>query len=199
MSLRVLAAAATLVAAASCSSPKKYEMHGQILGVNRDKLEVLVKHDEIVGLMPAMTMPWKVKTANLLDNLGPGDLIASELEVENNQGVITKVTKLGTAKPDVPKAAAPAAPGITFVHAGDEIPDQAFVDQDARSRTFHELRAGRAAAVTFMYTKCPVPTFCPAMDRQFAEAQALIKQKGSPSACIWCRSASTPSTTPWRS
>ncbi len=33
-------------------------------------------------------------------------------------------------------------------------------------------------AVTFIYTKCPIPTFCPAMDRQFAEAQALIKDKG---------------------
>jgi protein SCO1/2 len=153
-------------------------MRGQILGVNRDKMEVLVKHEEIVGLMPAMTMPWKVRTANMLDNLGPGDLIASELEVENNQGVITTITKIGTAKPDTPAAAVPTRPGIKFVHPGDEIPDQPFVDQDGRTRTFHDVRAGRAAAVTFMYTKCPVPTFCPAMDRQFAEAQALIKQKG---------------------
>ncbi len=38
--------------------------------------------------------------------------------------------------------------------------------------------ASRPIAVTFIYTKCPIPTFCPAMDRQFAEAQALIKEKG---------------------
>ena len=32
--------------------------------------------------------------------------------------------------------------------------------------------------MTFIYTKCPVPTYCPMMDRQFAEAQKLIKEKG---------------------
>ena len=82
MSLALLAAA--LLAAASCSSAKTYEMRGQILGVNRDKMEILVKHEDIAGLMPAMTMPWKVRTANMLDNLGPGDLITSEIEVDDN-------------------------------------------------------------------------------------------------------------------
>ena len=38
------------------------------------------------GLMPAMTMPWKVQTANMLDNLGPGDLITSEIEVDGQPG-----------------------------------------------------------------------------------------------------------------
>jgi protein SCO1/2 len=177
MNFRVVAVLAGLLTAASCSSPKQYEMRGQILAVNRDKMEVLVKHEEIAGLMPAMTMPWKVKTANMLDNLGPGDLITSELEVENNQGVITKITKLGTARPDLPAPGAPAKPGVKFIHPGDEIPDEVFVDQDGRKRTFSDVRGGRAMAITFMYTKCPVPTFCPMMDRQFAEAQTLIKEK----------------------
>ena len=43
---------------------------------------------------------------------------------------------------------------------------------------FDSIRGNRAMAVTFIYTKCPMPTFCPAMDRQFAEAQGLIKDKG---------------------
>ena len=75
MKSRGSALLAALLFAASCSTAKTYEMRGQILGVNRDKMEILVKHDEIPGLMAAMTMPWKVKTANMLDNIGPGDLI----------------------------------------------------------------------------------------------------------------------------
>ena len=59
-------------------------------------MEILVKHDDIPGLMAAMTMPWKVQTASMLDNLGPGDLITTEIVVDNSQGVITKITKLGT-------------------------------------------------------------------------------------------------------
>jgi protein SCO1/2 len=167
-----------LVAAASCSSAKTYEMRGQVLGINRDKLEILVKHEEIEGLMPAMTMPWKVRTANMLDTLGPGDLITSEIEVDNNQGVVTKITKIGTAKPDTPAPGGPAPPGVKYLLPGDEVPNQTFVDQDGRRRDFGAIRGGRAIAVTFIYTKCPIPTFCPAMDRQFVEAQSLLKAKG---------------------
>ena len=174
MRLRAVALLAAL-AAASCSNAKTYEMRGQILGVNRDKMEILVKHEDIPGLMPAMTMPWKVQTANMLDNIGPGDLITSEIVVEDNQGVVTKITKLGTAKPDVP---APAGqPGVKYLMPGDTVPNQAFIDQDGRTRDFAAIRGERAIAITFIYTKCPIPTFCPAMDRQFAEAQSLIKEK----------------------
>jgi protein SCO1 len=178
MNYRVLALLAGLLAAASCSSPKRYEMRGQILAVNRDKMEILVKHEEIPGLMAAMTMPWKVRSASMLDNLGPGDLIASEIEVDDNQGVVTKITKLGTAKPDIPAPGAPAKPGVKFLMPGDVVPNQAFIDQEGRKRDFASLHGERAMAVTFIYTKCPVPTFCPMMDRQFAEAQTLIKEKG---------------------
>lgn len=177
MKSRAVALLVALVAAASCSSAKTYEMRGQILGVNRDKMEILVKHEDIPGLMPAMTMPWKVQAANMLDNLGPGDLITSEIVVEDSQGVVTKITKLGTAKPDAPAPAGPAQPGVKYLAPGDAVPNQTFVDQDGGTRDFKAIRGDRAIAVTFIYTKCPIPTFCPAMDRQFAEAQALIKDK----------------------
>ena len=178
MKFRVVAILALLAAAASCSSAKTYEMRGQILGINRDKMEILVKHDEIRGLMAAMTMPWKVQQAGMLDNLEAGDLIAAEIVVDNSQGVITKITKLGTAKPDTPPPAGAAKPGVTYLSPGDQVPNQAFVNQDGRATDFNSIRGNRAMAVTFIYTKCPIPTFCPAMDRQFAEAQRLIKAKG---------------------
>src|SRR5687768_296463 len=178
MKSRVLTLLAVLLAAASCSNAKTYEMRGQILAVNRDKMEILVKHEEIPGLMAAMTMPWKVQTANMLDNLGPGDLITSEIVVDNNQGVVTKITKLGTAKPDVPAPGGPAQPGVKYLMPGDTVPNQAFLDQSGSVRDLNTIRGDRVLAVTFIYTKCPIPTFCPAMDRQFAEAQALIKKKG---------------------
>jgi protein SCO1/2 len=177
MKLRLLAIAAALLGVAACSSAKHYEMRGQILGINRDKLEILVKHEEIAGLMPAMTMPWRVQSAGMLDNLGPGDLITSTIEVSDNQGVVTSITKLGTAKPDVPPAAAPAKPGVKYLLPGDQVPNQQFVDQDGRARPLSDIRGDRALAVTFIYTKCPVPTFCPMMDRQFAATQSLIKTR----------------------
>jgi Cu/Ag efflux protein CusF len=122
MKSRVVALLALLAAAASCSSAKTYEMRGQILGINRDKMEILVKHDEIPGLMAAMTMPWKVQQAGMLDTLGPGDLIAAEIVVDNNQGVITKITKVGTAKPDTPAPAAPRSRASSTCHPAIRCP-----------------------------------------------------------------------------
>jgi protein SCO1/2 len=124
-----------------------------------------------------MTMPWKVRTANMLDTLEAGDLITSEIEVDDSQAVVTKITKTGTAKPDVPPPA-PTPPGAKYLMPGDEVPNQVFVDEAGRERDFNTIRASRPIAITFIYTKCPIPTFCPAMDRQFAEAQALIKERG---------------------
>ena len=175
MKPRLVALLALVLAAASCSNAKTYEMRGQILGVNRDKMEILVKHDDIPGLMPAMTMPWKVETVNMLDNIGPGDLITSEIVVEDNVGVVTKITKIGTARPDLPAPA--GAPGVKYLMPGDVVPNQVFLDQSGGTRDFNTIRRDRPIAVTFIYTKCPIPTFCPAMDRQFAEAQAIIKEK----------------------
>lgn len=165
-----------LFGASACSRAKHYEMKGQVLAVDRDKVEVLVKHEEIVGLMPAMTMPYKVQSVTMLDNVGPGDLVTTDLAVDNGTGVITKITKTGTAKVDTPPPA-PIASGFELINVGAQVPNQAFVDQDGKERHFSDIRDGHALALTFMYTKCPMPTYCPMMDRQFAAIQKVIKEK----------------------
>jgi protein SCO1/2 len=159
----------------ACSRAKHYEMRGQVLAVDRDKVEVLVKHEDIVGLMPAMTMPYKVESVTMLDNVGAGDLITTDLAVDNGTAVITKITKTGAAKIDTPPPA-PIASGFELIKIGEEVPNQLFTDQDGKERHFNDIRDGRALALTFIYTKCPMPTFCPMMDRQFAAIQKAIKE-----------------------
>ena len=166
-----------VVVAAACSSTKHYEMNGQVLSVNRDKLEILVNHGDIPGLMPAMTMPYKVQAASMLDNIGAGDLISAQLEVDNNQAVVTTITKTGTAKVDTPPPAPVAQSGLELIKTGAKVPNQVLIDQDGRETRLSDLLRGHALALTFMYTKCPMPTFCPMMDRNFLEVQKQIKSK----------------------
>jgi protein SCO1/2 len=151
-------------------------MKGQILSVNRDKQEVLVKHEEIPGYMMAMTMPYKVRPGSMLENLGAGDLVTAQLEVKDNLATITSMTKTGSAPPDLPPPAPVRTAGfIQMLREGELVPNQPFVDQNGKARTFAEIRGGHAMALTFMYTKCPMPTYCPMMDRNFAEVQKEIK------------------------
>ena len=73
-----------LLIAASCRrepEPAHYELTGQVLAVKPETKEILVKHEDIAGFMPAMTMPYVVKDAALLKGRAPGDLISATLLV----------------------------------------------------------------------------------------------------------------------
>jgi protein SCO1 len=73
----------------------------------------------------------------------------------------------------IPPADAPVPPAADLLQPGDEVPDAPFVDQDARPRRFASFR-GAIVLLTFTYTRCPMPDFCPLMDRHFATIQKAI-------------------------
>ena len=55
-----------LAAAAGCSGlsdSREYTLQGQILSVAADHTEATIKHEDIKGFMPGMTMPYKVRDA----------------------------------------------------------------------------------------------------------------------------------------
>jgi protein SCO1/2 len=151
-----------------------YRLTGQILAVRPETRELLVKHDDIPGFMPAMTMPYTVKDAALLNDRAAGDLITATLVVETNFAHLTSITKTGSAPlPAGASTTIPAAAGIELLRAGDVVPETTLFDEHDRPVTPKGL-AGSAAAITLIYTRCPLPQYCPLMDRRFAEVQELI-------------------------
>ena len=170
----LLAVFALLLAACGRSAPppRVYEVKGQVLALTPERNEVLVKHEDIKGFMPAMTMPYKVRDAKDLDGIAPGDLISATLVVEEVNGYLSTLTTTGHA----PLGTPPAEPLITdsdLLKVGDAVPDRTLVDQSGTPRTIGSLR-GHRVALTFIYTRCPLPDFCPLMDRQFKEVQQTV-------------------------
>jgi protein SCO1/2 len=167
---------ALLLAAACGSAPatKQYELKGQILGVNPDRNEMLVKHGDIPGFMPSMTMPYKVGQKELLAGKEPGDLITATLVVSNLEAHLSSVTKTGHVPLDAPDAST-VTPGFVMLKEGEEVPDHRLVDEEGAARPLSSLR-GHRVALTFMYTRCPLPEFCPLMDRNFVAVQNTIKE-----------------------
>jgi protein SCO1/2 len=158
---------------------RTYQLTGQILVVKPETNEVLVKHEDIPGFMPAMTMPYVVKNPDLLKDRAPGDLITATLAVEPTLAHLTAITKTGSAPlPDDARTSIPAAAGIELLKPGDVVPDTPLVNQDDRRVSLKDF-AGSAAAITFIYTRCPLPQYCPLMDRRFAEVQALAAKDPS--------------------
>jgi protein SCO1/2 len=97
--------------------------------------------------------------------------------VLSNDAYLTDVKKVGEAP--LPKApaevAAPSASsGFELLKPGEAVPDTTFLDQDGRKRTFKAFK-GMPVLVTFIYTKCPMPSFCPLMDQHFVAIQKKLK------------------------
>jgi protein SCO1 len=121
-----------------------------------------------------MTMPYAVKDGALLKDRAPGDLITATLRVESTLAHLTAITKTGSAPiPEDARTTIPAAAGIELLRPGDVAPDTTLIDQNGASISLKDF-AGSATAVTFIYTRCPLPQYCPLMDRRFAEVQDLV-------------------------
>ncbi len=175
--------AAALTVAAACKSKtdiaRTYPLTGQILVVKHDTNEVLVKHEDIPGFMPAMTMPYTLRDPALLKDRAAGDLIEATLVVGEERAYLSTITKTGSAPlPADAPTTIPAAAGVRILQAGDSVPDTPLLDQDGAPVSLKGF-AGSALAVSFIYTRCPLPQFCPLIDRRFGEVQALAA--GDPS------------------
>src|SRR5262245_21196134 len=162
-----------IVTACSRTPPtKQYQLQGQILDVKPDTKEVLVRHEDIPGFMPAMTMPYKVEDEKLLAGKQPGDLITATLVVGETEAHLSKIDTTGHGP--VENVSVPAITDSQILKPGEPVPEPKLVDENNRPRPLTSLK-GHRVALTFMYTTCPQPDFCPLMDRNFAAVQNEIK------------------------
>src|SRR5215213_8710422 len=170
----IIALTAATLGVAACgrdTNTRTYQLTGQILVVKPETKEVLVKHEDIPGFMPAMTMPYTVKDTALIADREVGDLITATLVVGGEGAYLSAITKTGSAPlPDDARTTIPAAAGVHILAAGDSVPDTRLIDQDGRSISLHDFR-GSVVAVSFIYTRCPLAQFCPLVDRRFGEVQ----------------------------
>lgn len=169
-----------LVAAIGCSKPtppstttaaagaQRYAISGQILVVNTAKQSLSIKHHDIVGYMPAMTMTFEVARPDLMVGREPGETIVGTLEVDDTSGKIVEITHVG--KEPLPDRSGGSPLAAVMLGLGDTVPDAALIDQNDKRRAFAEWR-GTPTLITFIYTRCPLPNYCPLMDRNFAAIQ----------------------------
>jgi protein SCO1/2 len=178
MRTRSIIALAVLVGlAAGCrdagTGARTYELKGQVLTVRAETKEILVKHEDIKGFMPAMTMPYTVNHDDELKGIAAGDLITATLVVETSRAYLQQIKKTGSAPlPEDARTTIPAAANVHILQAGDLVPNTPLTDQDGKSIRLSDFR-GSAVALSFIYTRCPLPQYCPLIDRRFAEVQRM--------------------------
>ncbi len=147
---------------------KVYKLRGKVVATDASKGEVTLDHEAIPGFMDAMTMPYKLKDASILGELHPGDMITADVLVSpdpNADFLLDHIVVVAQAKPDYRPTVLYHVPA-----PGDAVPDFKLRNQDGRPIHLGQFR-GKALLVTFIYTRCPSPDFCPRVTRNFAAVE----------------------------
>ncbi|MFZ0785111.1 MAG: copper-binding protein, partial [Candidatus Acidiferrales bacterium] len=137
------------------ANAKRYHLVGKVVALDQRGSSVVVDHQAIPGFMDAMTMAYPVRDPHILDPLGVGDEITADVVVASDGAYLDNivVTKKGTGgKGEAPTTEHEPTPG-------EKVPDFALTNQDGK-RIHLSSFEGHVLLVTFVYTRCPFPTFC---------------------------------------
>lgn len=146
----------------------------EVSGVVRSSLadgKIVVAHQEIPGYMPAMTMAFAVADPKEAVPLKSGDRVRFQFRVTDTSSSAVNFTVVGRDEMVVQSSMPTVSRGR--LRAGDAVPEFSLLDQNNHSFTAAELR-GHLTIVTFVFTRCPVPEYCPAMALRFAQLQKTI-------------------------
>lgn len=167
-------------AAGKGTNPTIYQVKGVIREVYPEKKKVKITHEDIPGYMEAMTMMLDVRDGKELSGLIAGDNVAFRMLVTDDDGWIDQLKKL-----DGPRTPLPAEPPsfrrvreVTPLAVGDQLPEYIFTNTVGRVVRLSDYR-GNALAITFIFTRCPFPTFCPRLSTSFSDAQTALKTQAN--------------------
>ena len=158
------------LACAKKPAGKRYELEGRVVAVDPGSRELTVAHKDIAGLMPGMTMPFLVARDEdwIFGKIAPGDHIHATLVMTDHAELqdisFTKATYTGSD----------GTSNLRIPEPGDAVPDFTFVNQSGKTIHLSQFR-GKPVLLTFIYTRCPVPDFCPRMSNNLSEVLRQLK------------------------
>jgi len=162
--------------------PRHYEVRGIIRGFAPDRRAIDVEHENIRGFMPSMTMPFPVRDQKEITGLQIGDAISFRFAVSDQDSWIDRIKKISATEVRLPApTAAPktesTSDSVPRLREGDPMPSFTLTDQNGERVTLEKF-GGKAFVLTFIFTRCAIPNFCPRMSSNFAELQTAIKAGG---------------------
>src|SRR4051812_31622081 len=86
------------VLVAGCQQPavpksNEYDVRGKVVTVAADGKTITLDHEEIPGLMEAMTMPFPVADPKLVEGLQPGDRVQGRVRLDGHRTTVIKLDK----------------------------------------------------------------------------------------------------------
>jgi protein SCO1/2 len=160
-----------------------YTVNGRVAGIQDSGRTLVVEHEKIPGYMPPMIMPLPVADSSMTTTLAPDDAIQFRMAVSDDSVSIIALREL----PDTAVARHPARTttpirsadpgGAQLLQNGDRVPaDLSLMNQAGAPIQIGDYR-GQPLVLTFIYTRCPLPTYCPLMSKHFAALQPDLRER----------------------
>lgn len=179
-------AAASSLANAETAAEKRYPLTGEVVRVEADRKVLVVRHDEIKGYMPAMTMEFIVSPGDLA-LAKPGQKIRAEMvPVKDGDFRLEKIWPVEKVAEDTVAEGARKLAEDThnrgkaaYREIGEKLPD--FVLYDQNGAVVQAARfTGKQTMINFIFTRCPVATMCPAATAKMMNTQKLAREATVP-------------------
>src|SRR5450432_2347437 len=162
----------------SGTNARVFAAKGVVEELKPDDQMVVLKHEAISNYMSAMTMPFKVKTLKELAALRAGDEILFQLHVTETESWVDQFVRIGTVPLEENKPPVRQIPQAQIVRARNPLWDYKFTNELGQAVSLSDFR-GQALAITFFYTRCPLPEFCPRLSKNFQEASHKLAAMAS--------------------
>ena len=156
---------------------KPYYTRGIIQGFSPNRETVEVQHENIPGFMPSMTMGLSVRNPKEMVDRKVGDAISFRMLVTNTAVLIDQIKPIALSQVKLEDSATGQprlSNGANRLREGNIMPAFSATDQDGKPITLETFR-GHPFVLTFVFTRCPIPNFCPLMSTNFLELQRAIK------------------------
>jgi protein SCO1 len=160
------------VAPTAHTDEQRFYVRGEVRGIEADSRQIRIKHEKIPNYMAAMTMPFDIRNGSLLNGLKPGDQVGFELIVTKTDSWVASINKLSESR----ETAQATAKEIERVQVGEVVPDFSLIDQRHHPVRLKDFR-GQVVLLTFIYTRCPLPNYCPLMSSNVSSLQERLEKK----------------------
>ena len=163
------------------ASSQKYAVTGLLLASDSSRHTITVSCREIPGYMEPMVMTFPVRGATLPGGLQPGVIVDFTLVVEKKTSFAedVRIRPFESLELDPTEArrlklvenASNIKPrSADVLSMGQPVPDFRLTDQNQRSISLSQFE-GKVVALTFIYTRCPLPDYCVRLSNNFGILQ----------------------------
>jgi protein SCO1 len=149
---------------------RRFKLKGVVVSVDRQSHHATINHEDIPGFMDAMTMAYEIRDDKVLSELGSGDQITADVAAAVHSYWLENIV---IVKKGGPSSANPLSP-FHQPQPGEAVPDFMLVNQDGMHIRLQQYR-GKGVLLTLIYTRCPLPDYCPRMTANFADIDKALK------------------------